>query len=373
MYSVAKLNPIALAIPVFFLFIGIELLIARRKKLPLYRFADSISALSAGITNQLMAVSWGAVLIAFYAYCYEQHRLLTLPPWAAWTIAVVGVDFLYYWWHRASHEVNFFWAAHVVHHSSEDYNLAVALRQSGFTSTTLWPFYLVLAFVGVPTIVFGIVSAISLLYQFWIHTELLGPSRFDRWINTPSVHRVHHAINPRYLDKNYAATFMIWDRLFGTFEPEIERPVYGISVPLKSFNPLWTQVHYYAELFHTAVRAPSVTDAIRVFYRSPAWHPPWTEPKQSCFRPEGIDKHDVALTARTKGYVFFQFALVVGLVFSILMWGSELTSVMTAILCVFAFVSLLALSGIIERKKWAVGLEASRIGFAIAFGAFLLH
>src|SRR4051812_7775689 len=163
-----------------------------------------------------------------------------------WLVAIAGVDFLYYWWHRLSHRVNLLWAAHVVHHQSEDYNLAVALRQSVTTSATLFPFYALLAFAGVPPLQLAVSTSLSTLYQFWIHTELVPRVPWlERLLNSPSAHRVHHAINVRYLDKNHAATLMVWDRLFGTFEPETEAPVYGLTRPLASFNPVWSQLAGY--------------------------------------------------------------------------------------------------------------------------------
>lgn len=367
-----KLNPIALAIPFFFILIAVELAFAKAMKRKVYRFADSVTDLSCGITNQVVAILIGATLLAGYAFFYDHARLFTAPLWAQWLIAFIGVDFLYYWWHRLSHEVNFFWAAHVVHHSSEDYNLAVALRQGAFTSITIWPFYLPLAFLGVSPLVFATMVALSTLYQFWIHTELVKPlPNADKLINTPSVHRVHHAINPRYLDKNYAAILMIWDRLFGTFEPETEAPVYGISVPLKSFSPAWAQLHYWAELFQIARRAPSLAQGVAVFFRSPAWQAPWMPRKESCYRPGGIEKYDPQPSSKVRGYVVAHFVVVAALVFAILMWGSRIPRVWTYAGCAFILISLVSWGGLFEGRRWARPLEAGRV-VALAAAAVML-
>src|SRR5437660_3553961 len=229
-------NPIALAIPFFFLLMGVELWVARRRGVKLYRFADAVVDLSCGMTQQILLVFQVALLVAGYAWLY-QHRLWTLPTWAAVVVAFFTVDFTYYFWHRLSHEVNALWAVHIVHHQSEDYNLAVALRQAVLSVWTIWPLHLPLALIGVPPATFLIIESASTLYQFWIHTELVGKlGIFEKLFNTPSQHRVHHGINPRYLDKNYAATLCIWDRLFGTFEEEKEEAVYGLVKPLKSFD-----------------------------------------------------------------------------------------------------------------------------------------
>ncbi|MFL5320876.1 MAG: sterol desaturase family protein [Myxococcaceae bacterium] len=363
-----KLNPIALAVPLFFMFIGVELLIAKKMGRKVYRFADSITDLACGMTNQVIAIVFGAALLAGYTFFYDRATLFHVPMWAQWLVAFVGVDFLYYWWHRASHEVNFFWAAHVVHHSSEDYNLAVALRQGAFTSMTSWPFYLPLAFLGVSPIVFATMVALSTLYQFWIHTELVKPMpAVDRVINTPSAHRVHHAINLRYLDKNYAAILMIWDRMFGSFEPETEVPVYGISVPLNSFSPLWAQLHYWGEMWKIARAAPSFAQGFSVLWRSPAWQPAWIPKKESCYRPGGIEKYNPRPSRAVRLYVISHFAVVAAMMFSILMWGEKLSRGWTYAACGFVIVSLVSWGGLFEAKKWARPLEVGRM-VALAAG-----
>ncbi|MDX2008537.1 MAG: sterol desaturase family protein, partial [Myxococcaceae bacterium] len=198
-------NLIALAIPLFFVGIGLELAVARRRGLSVYRLGDAISDMGCGVVQQLVSnLLGGWVLLAAYDALFA-HRLVELPTaWLPWVAALLGVEFAYYWWHRLSHEVNLLWAAHVVHHHSEDYNLAVALRQSVTTWITTMPFYLPLALLGVPTLPFAVMLGLSTLYQFWIHTELVPPLGWlEKWLNTPALHRVHHAINPQYLDKNH--------------------------------------------------------------------------------------------------------------------------------------------------------------------------
>lgn len=168
-----KINPIAAAVPIFFAAMAIEGLIARRRGLELYRLNDSIADLSCGVAQQTMTVLFAGLQVGIYALVW-QYRFLDLPLWLAIVVACFGVDFLYYWWHRLSHEVNLLWAAHVVHHQSEDYNLAVALRQAILTSWTGLPFYLPLALAGVPPLVYASMLAFSTLYHFWIHTKLVG-------------------------------------------------------------------------------------------------------------------------------------------------------------------------------------------------------
>ena len=174
-------NYIALAIPFFFVLIGAELLWARVRGARVYRFNDAITDISCGVTSQVTAIFWGLLQLAIYAWIYDHHALIRFTAaWPAWLIAFAGVDLLYYWWHRLSHEVNFLWAAHIVHHQSEDYNLAVALRQAVLTTWTSLPFYAPLALFGVPPLVWAAMVAFSTLYQFWIHTQLVGKLRGDR-------------------------------------------------------------------------------------------------------------------------------------------------------------------------------------------------
>ena len=238
------INYVGLAVPFFFLLIGIEIVAGIIERKQLYRFNDSINDLSCGIIDQILAIFLNVLLFASYLYLFEHFRVFEVAdasPAAKWVAAIglmFGVDFCFYWFHRIAHEYASPWATHVVHHQSEEYNLTVALRQSAFESCFAWIFYLPLAVIGFPPIWYVSMKAINLLYQFWIHTEAIDRLGPLEWVmNTPSHHRVHHARNPKYLDKNYAGMFIIWDRMFGTFEPEDEQPVYGITKPLKSMEP----------------------------------------------------------------------------------------------------------------------------------------
>jgi alkylglycerol monooxygenase len=310
-------NPIALAIPFFFLLIGIEIWAAARRGLKLYRFADVIADLSCGMTQQILLVFQIAALTAGYVWLYDNHRLFTFAPGSAWPwiVAFVAVDFVYYWWHRLSHRVNLLWAVHAVHHQSEDYNLAVALRQAVLSVWTIWPLHLPLALIGVPPATFLIVDSLSTLYQFWIHTELIGKLGWFEWLfNTPSQHRVHHAINPRYLDRNYAATLCIWDRLFGTFIPETEQPVYGLVKPLASFDPMRAQVQHFLDIGRR-LRELRGADRLRVLLRGPEWGYP-AAPEITRERQR---KHAVQLSPRETAWLAVTLVLATAVAF-LLLW-----------------------------------------------------
>jgi len=334
-------NPIALAIPFFFLLMGIELWLARRRGVKLYRFADAVVDLSCGMTQQIVVVFEVAVLVAGYNWLY-QHRLWTLPGWAGWVVAFFAIDFVYYWWHRWSHEVNLLWAVHSVHHQSEDYNLAVALRQAVFSVWTIWPLHLPLALIGVPPVAFLVVDSLSTLYQFWIHTELIGKLGWFEWLfNTPAQHRVHHAINPRYLDRNYAATLCIWDRLFGTFEEEKEQPVYGLVKPLASFDPMWAQV---AHFFNIARRTKE--HGWRAWLKGPEWGFP---PAPEITRAQQ-QKHSVTLS---RGETLWLWISLVGAIAgtTLLMWNQDLMSLPRKLLLGGALLALIASWGFLLDRR----------------------
>jgi len=371
------LDPIALAVPFFFLLIGSELLLARARRRRVYRFTDSFADLGCGVTQRVMLLLFEASLLGIYALLYAHGRFVTFAPGSPWPwiIAVVGVDLGYYWWHRLSHEVNVLWAVHVVHHQSEDYNLAVALRQAVLSPITSLPFYLPMAVLGVPLPVFFLVNALSTLYQFWIHTELVGRMGvFEYLINTPSLHRVHHGVNPEYLDRNYAATFICWDQMFGTLRREEAPVVYGVSHPLRSFDPVWAQVQPFWELVQAARRAPSLREAVRFLFASPAWHPEWLGPvpARRGVDPEALPKFDVRPGRTRTGYVAAQLTAIVVIAFALLTWHNALSSPALATAVGWVLVSLVAGAALLEGRRWAVGLEMARVGVFLGAVAMVL-
>src|SRR6266478_1320765 len=231
-------NPIALAIPFFFLLMGVEIFFARRRRLSLYRFPDVIADISCGMTQQILLVFEVATLTGGYVWLY-QHRLFTFAAGSIWpwVIAFFAVDFTYYWWHRLSHRVTVLWAVHAVHHQSEDYNLAVALRQAVLSVWTIWPLHLPLALIGIPPATFLVVDSLSTLYQFWIHTELIGRLGWYEWIfNTPSQHRVHHALRLGPPVRNVRSRVRAAGLRAGE-APEELRPAARAGVPLRGDRP----------------------------------------------------------------------------------------------------------------------------------------
>ncbi len=269
-------NYILLAVPFFFLLMGIEWYLGYRKNKQLYRLNDSINNLVIGIGSQVFNVAFKVLLLGMYVLLYDYIAIFKIPAtWWSFLLALVLFDFLFYWAHRWGHEMNIFWGAHSVHHQSEEYNLSVALRQSWFHNLIAFPIFLPIPFLGFDPVTFGAAAAVQTLYQFWIHTRVVDKMHpwIEYWLNTPSHHRVHHAINPKFLDKNHAGMFMIWDRMFGTFKAEDDTEIYyGITTQLKSWNPAWANLHYYVEMMQNAKRMVWM-DKLKLIFAKPGWLP----------------------------------------------------------------------------------------------------
>jgi sterol desaturase/sphingolipid hydroxylase (fatty acid hydroxylase superfamily) len=364
-----KPDYIALAIPFFFLLIGIELLIDIKQHRHLYRFNDAITNISLGIGQQVTGIFIKAFIMFGYVYVYESHRLFTIQQnMLSWLLLFIGVDFFYYWFHRMSHEINLLWAAHIVHHQSEDYNFSVALRQSWAQSLFGWIFYLPLAWLGFNPIMFLTISAFNTLYQFWIHTQTINSLGPLEWIlNTPSHHRVHHGSNPQYIDKNHGGTLIIWDRLFGTFQKEHEKVVYGITKPIHSWNPVWANIHYWVELMDVATHTKKLKDKIRIFIKQPGWFP---KDMGGVQRPAAINfsayhKYDSGVNKQQSWYVLFQFIIALGLAVLTLFKGSVLQWWQLLSIAVYILLILVICGGMLDRKVWYYHAELIRLSLTL--------
>ena len=261
------------AIPAFIVLMAIEAWSDHRDPQPGgYEVKDAAASISMGLGYVAISVGWKLVDFALLTAVYALAPTELGWGWPVWLLVFVADDLAFYAYHRAHHEVRFMWASHVVHHSSRRFNLSTALRQP-WTPFTGFVFWLPLALVGVHPLLIVTAQSWNLLYQFWIHTERIDT--LPRWIeavlNTPSHHRVHHATNPQYLDRNYAGILIVWDRLFGTFAPEVERPVYGLTTNLDSFNPVRIAFHEWADIVRDVVRAPSLGDRVSFALRGPGW------------------------------------------------------------------------------------------------------
>lgn len=353
-------NYIALSVPVFFILIGLELAWSWQKNLKLYRLNDAITNISCGIGQQILGIVFKTVIFFGYFWLYENARIFSIPSnWFWWIVLFIGVDFCYYWFHRMGHEVNAIWATHVVHHQSEDYNLSVALRQSWFQSFFSNLFYLPLAVLGFDPFIAITVIAFNTLYQFWIHTELIrNMGWFELVFNTPSHHRVHHGSNPKYIDKNHGGTLIIWDRIFGTFQQEDEKVVYGITTPLNSWNPLWANFHYWKELISIASRSKGF-NKIKVFLAMPGWSPDENKIQSPDFSVK--EKFDLPLQKHEKIYVLLQFALVFGFSSWILMNESSFNLVQMFPSLLWGIFAIISIGNYMDLNKRRFILELIRL------------
>ncbi len=355
------------ATPVFFALIALELLVAKLRGRRVYHSSDAINSLGLGVISQIVAVFSKLLTLGIYAWCVQHLALFALPAnsvWV-WVTALVFYDFCYYWLHRAGHEVNILWAAHVVHHQSEDYNLSTALRQTGSGVLLGWLFYLPMAVVGYPLEVFMVVALIDLLYQFWVHTELVGRlGWFDRVFCSPSNHRAHHAVNDRYLDRNYGGILILWDRLFGTFieEDDSDPPVYGTRSPLRSWNPLWANAEVYWATAKDAWHARRWRDKLLVWIKPPGWRP--VDVAQRFPKPAfdiGRERYLPVLSRGLTVYSLLQFALLLGMAVQFLDLAKHMAAVELVGYAVFLVLSLSALGALTEGQRVGVALELVRL------------
>jgi sterol desaturase/sphingolipid hydroxylase (fatty acid hydroxylase superfamily) len=344
---------IAYATPVFFALIALEYAIARARGMAgVYRLNDAINSLSLGVMSQVSGLFVKVLTFGIYVVAYEHLAMGAWPnEWWAWVLAVVFYDFCYYWNHRLGHESAVFWAAHVVHHQSQCYNLSTALRQTSSGALLGWIFYLPMAIAGVPPEMFAVAALIDLLYQYWIHTEVVGKlGWFDRWFASPSNHRVHHAVNDQYLDRNYGGILMVWDRLFGTFVEESERCVYGTRAPLESWDPLWANFEVYADLVRKSRQARRWGDRLRVWFKPPGWHPegePWTG---YSFDIAKVHTYDPPMTRQVQAFALVQVTLAILGSVLVLWYADSLPAVpLAAAAC--AVIALLWLTGAVMQGR----------------------
>ncbi|KJK59962.1 sterol desaturase family protein [Saccharothrix sp. ST-888] len=247
-----------------------------------YGVKDTATSLTMGLGSMLFDAGWKIPIVAIYSVLYELTPLRVPVLWWTVPLMLLAQDFFYYWSHRGHHVIRILWACHVVHHSSKHYNFSTALRQP-WTSATVWPFYVPMILAGVHPAALAFCSSANLVYQFWIHTERIDrlPRPIEYVFNTPSHHRVHHASQGGYLDRNFGGILIVWDRLFGSFTPETTRPVFGLTKDLNSFNPLRVATHEYVSIARDLAKAETWGDRVRHLTKGPGWKPTPTD------RPEG--------------------------------------------------------------------------------------
>ena len=353
---------ILLSIPLFFVLMGLEWLAGRLRGRRVFRGTDVFANLSLGAAQTVFNAVAGGLLAGAYVTLYSVRLLdISASSPGAWAVLLLGTDFCYYWFHRASHRTLLGWAAHAPHHQSEDFNLSVALRQGPVQPAFSRAFYLPLALLGFPPAMFATAVALNTLYQFWVHTELIDRLGPLEWLFvTPSHHRVHHACNGRYLDKNHGAMLIVWDRLFGTFEPEREPVTYGTVKPVKTFNPLRAAWMPFQEFVSLLRQTPRLGDKLRLGFMPPGWRPTGMEA-----RPEeavsGRPRFELRLSRRVALYVSAVGVLTLLVTVRFLFRGATLSLPVKLAFAAWFIASLGGLGGLLEGRRWAPWVEAARL------------
>jgi alkylglycerol monooxygenase len=362
------MNFVPYAIPVFLLMIVLELGYGLLKGNNTYRVNDSINSLSMGLLStvtKFVFLNIGALVFAQISREYAVWSF-DINSLGHWLLAILLYDFLYYWFHRISHERQFFWGSHVVHHQSEDYNLSTALRQTSTSVATTWVFYIPCFFLGMPISMFVSIASVHLIYQFWVHTQHIPKLGIFEWFMvSPSNHRVHHAQNADYIDKNYGGLLIIWDRLFGTFKAEDEKQqaIYGIRVPLRSWNPIWANLHIFAAMLRDIWHTQRWWDKFRVLWSKTGWHPEdmverFPEKKSDL---QQFEKYNPQHSSWVNGAIILQYLLLAALHF----WSAGQSTLLSSALMwpvVLAQVAMLLVIGaVLDGKAYAGSLEYARL------------
>jgi alkylglycerol monooxygenase len=361
-------SPVFYAIPLFILLVALEAFYSYKKNKKLYRLNDTIANFSLGIGSQIAGALSKVVLFGIYIYIFKHYAPIHQPQtWWSFVLCLIIFDFFFYLAHRLSHEMNFFWGAHVVHHQSEEYNLSVALRQPWFHSIIAFFIFLPIPFMGFDPIIFGAAAGVQTLYQFWIHTRAIGklPAIVEYFFNTPSHHRVHHAVNPKYIDKNHAGFLMIWDRMFGTFkaEEDPEEIVYGITTQFKSWNPVWANWHYYQEMIDKATQMKSWRDKIHLIFARPGWLPEYMGGFQSVKEVDtyAYSKYDANTTKWLRAYGVLQFVLTLAGTVSYLDHFGTISTFYRWLFAAVLVLSIMIIGAIFEQRKWIAWAEIARL------------
>jgi alkylglycerol monooxygenase len=362
-----------IAMPVFLVLIAIEKIYGYYKGEDTVPLIDGISSLSSGITNATKDVLGISLTLISYNWFVSKVALFTIEnTFLTYAIAFIVIDFYGYWTHRWSHQINIFWNKHAIHHSSEEFNLACALRQSISSFVNLFTFLLLpAAFFGVPSIVIATILPIHLFLQFWYHTKHIGKMGFlEKIIVTPSHHRVHHAINKEYLDKNHGQIFIIWDKLFGTFQEELDAvpAVYGITRPAQTWNPIKINFQHLWLLCKDAWRAENWTDKFKIWFMPTGWRPEHFEEKYPVQKIEDVyhfEKYNPKNSEKLKYWSLFQLFATLGIVSYLFANIASIGTLELLIYGLFVFISIYSYSELMDTNSSALFWEIVRVGFGI--------
>jgi len=351
----------AWAVPLFLGLMGLEYLVARKTGKNYFGFASSVSNINVGIAERLLDTFTVGIFYFVYEFLYTHFAIFDIKSGLLlWFSLLLLTDFIWYWYHRLAHEVNFLWAAHVVHHQSDDFNYTVSARITVFQAFARMCFWSVLPVIGFPPAMIISVQLVHGIYPFFIHTRTIPKLGFLEYIFvTPSHHRVHHASNEHYLDKNYGDVFIFWDKLFGTFIVEKEEPVYGLTKPLDSNSFLWQHFHFILEIIYTVKQTKGFREKLKVIFGRPDKIDPEIRPQ---LEKRFLTQHKAkGKSVYLKVYIIWQVAVILVVLFCFLLLEHYVPALVQVLVSLVIFLTLINTGAIMEQRRWVFYLEYARL------------
>ena len=354
----------AFAIPAFFIFLALEYVAAKRKnRTDIYKYESSVANLSIGLAERLLNLFISVSFYQLFCYVYKNFAIFDIPDnWWVWAILLLATDLVWYWYHRLGHEINLFWGAHIVHHQSEEFNYTVSARITTIQAIVRNVFWCILPLAGFHPLMVMSILVIHGAYSFFTHTQLVkAPQWLEYIFVTPSIHGVHHASNEKYLNKNYGDLFVFWDKLFGTFEKEEEKPVYGLTHPLNSYSFMWQHFHYYMEMAEACRRTNGLWNKLKIIFGDPAiLDQDIRASLEERFLPH---KHeDNPIRKRSfKVYLNIQVLAVASLLFLVTYFFGDLDFAEKFFSSAFILITLINCGALLEQRRWIFYLEIIRL------------
>jgi sterol desaturase/sphingolipid hydroxylase (fatty acid hydroxylase superfamily) len=363
-----QINYITFAIPAFFLFLYIEYVISRkRKKTHRFKYERFISNVSIGIAERLLNLFIAGSFFSLFNYIYVNYAIFEISSsWWVWILLLLITDLIWYWYHRLGHEINFLWAAHIVHHQSEEFNLGAAARITTIQALVRNSFWCLLPFLGFDPLMVVIILTVHGVYSFFTHTQLIGKIPWlEKILITPSLHGVHHASDEKYLDKNYGDVFVFWDKIFGTFQAEEEPPRYGLTHPLLSYSFLWQHFHYYFEIAEACRRVKGFKTKLKIIFGSPALLDQDIRPQleERMFKKTRNKK----LYLHLRKYLNIQIGFLVVLLMFITAFFVQLSGIDRFFILSLSLITLINCGALLEQRKWICYLEYSRLLMLVGY------
>ncbi|HSC54973.1 MAG TPA: sterol desaturase family protein [Phnomibacter sp.] len=355
-------NWLALVVPLFVLATVIEYIVAKRRGMQVFHLSETMANISVGIGERLLDVFVTGLFFFVYRYLHQHFGVFNIrPSILLWVALLFVTDFVWYWYHRLAHEINLFWAVHVVHHQSSDFNYTASARITVFQALLRSAFWAILPILGFPPMMISSMLIVHGLYPFFIHTQTIGKLGVLEYILvTPSHHRVHHASNDTYLDKNYGDMFIIWDKLFGTFikEDDAQKPVYGLTKPLNSYNFLWQHFHFFIEIWIACKKQKGFRNKWKVLFGAPSGFD--ASAREKAEQVFGIVQHDGEEKPPLNMYVLWQIGLSLVALFFFLWYAHQIPLLQQWIITITLLITLVNCGAILEQKQWVLRLEIIR-------------